>query len=158
MKNEIYPAIFHKTEKEGFWVEFPDLPGCLTEANTLDEAYNMAGDALYAWLNISDREYPAPSSISDIKAESGDFVTLVKAEAYESAEAVKVRAAVEIETGLAKRKLNKNQAAQILGVNRSLFTHIVNGKKTPSPEMAKRIGLLLDLDWRIFFSDGTSAL
>lgn len=158
MKNLIYPAIFHKTEKGGFWVEFPDLHGCLTEADNLDEAYNMAGDALYAWLNVSDQERPEPSLVSDIKADGDDFVTLVKAEAYESEDAAKLRAAVEIENGLTKRNLNKNQAAQILGVDRSFFTHIINGKKTPSPDMAKRIGLLLDFDWHIFYSDGASAV
>ena len=25
----MYPAIFHAEEEDGFWVEFPDLPGCI---------------------------------------------------------------------------------------------------------------------------------
>ena len=43
MKNIIYPAVFHKAEEGGYWVEFPDLPGCVTEADTLEEAVVMAG-------------------------------------------------------------------------------------------------------------------
>ena len=45
-----------------------------------------------------------------------------------------------------------------LDIDRSYMTHIVNGRKKPSPEMAKRIGLLLGFDWRIFYADGKEAL
>lgn len=152
MKHSIYPAIFHKTEENGYWVEFPDLPGCLTEADTLENAYNMAGDALFVWMS-GNKEMPSPSSVSTIKAENDDFVSLVKAEPYESEDAVKFLAALEIENGLEEKKLNKSQAAQILGVDRSYFTYLISGKKVPSPDMAKRIGLLLGFDWRIFYAD-----
>ena len=26
-----YPAVFHKEDNDTYWVEFPDLPGCLTQ-------------------------------------------------------------------------------------------------------------------------------
>ena len=156
MKNLIYPAIFHKAEEGGFWVEFPDLPGCVTDGETVEEAFNMAGDALYVWT-AGNENLPAPSDVSTIQTENDDFITLIKAEPYESEEAVKFKAAQAIEDGLEERKLNKNQAAQILGVDRSYFTYLVNGKKTPSPDMAKRIGLLLGFDWRLFYADGTGA-
>ena len=133
MKNIIYPAVFHKAEEGGYWVEFPDLPGCVTEADTLEEAVVMAGDALFVWFDDEQQEQPAPSAVSDIKVEGDDFVTLVKAEPYES------------------------EAALILGVDRSYFTYIISGKKTPSPDMAKRIGLLLGFDWRVFYADGATA-
>lgn len=152
MKDVIYPAIFHKAEEGGFWVEFPDLPGCVTEGNSIEEALNMAGDALFVWTEVSEYQ-PKPTDVSTIKTGNGDFVTLVKAEPYESEETIKFKTAEAIENGLTERKLNKNQAARILGVDRSYFTHIINGKKTPSPDMAKRIGLLLDFDWRIFYAD-----
>lgn len=156
MKNLIYPAIFHKAEEGGFWVEFPDLPGCVTDGETVEEAFNMAGDALYVWT-AENENLPTPSDVSTIQTENDDFITLIKAEPYESEEAVKFKAAQAIEDGLEERKLNKNQAAQILGVDRSYFTYLVNGKKTPSPDMAKRIGLLLGFDWRLFYADGTGA-
>ncbi|HIR22626.1 MAG TPA: type II toxin-antitoxin system HicB family antitoxin [Candidatus Scatosoma pullicola] len=150
MENIIYPAIFHKQEG-GYWVEFPDLPGCLTEGETLEEAYTMAGDALFVWFSDESQKKPQPSAPSEIRTSGEDFVSLVKAEPHESDEAVKFRAGMEIENGLREKHLNKNQAAQILGVDRSYFTYLVNGKKTPSPEMAKRIGLLLGFDWEIFY-------
>ena len=156
MKDIIYPALFHKAEEGGYWVEFPDLPGCLTEGETLEEAYAMAGDALFVYSD-GEEQLNAPSEMTSIKVtDEGDFVSLVKAEPYESEDAVKFRAAVEVENGLTKRQLNKSQAAQILGVDRSYFTYIISGKKTPSPDMAKRIGLLLDFDWRIFYADGSA--
>lgn len=155
MKDLIYPAVFHKNEDGGYWVEFPDLPGCLTEGNSIEEALNMAGDALFVWFSDETQKFPLPSEISKIKTEGEDFASLIKAEPYESEEAVKFRAAVEIENGLAERKLNKNQAAQILGVDRSYFTYLTSGKKTPSPDMAKRIALLLNFDWKVFYSQST---
>ena len=152
MKNIIYPAIFHKEPNGGYLVEFPDLPGCLTSAETVEQAYLMAGDALFAWFADDKQEAVAPRDLSEIEVDGDGFVTLVKAEAYQTDEAVKFRAKMEIELGLEERKLNQSQVAEILAIDRSYFTHIMNGKKTPSPDLAKRIGLLLNFDWRVFFT------
>ena len=38
MRKEMYPAIFSSDGDEGYTVSFPDLPGCVTEGNTLAEA------------------------------------------------------------------------------------------------------------------------
>ncbi len=41
-----YPAIFYPwDEGEGFTVEVPDLPGCVTEGQTMADAIFMAEDA-----------------------------------------------------------------------------------------------------------------
>ena len=35
MGNIYYPAVFHVSEdNSGYWIEFPDLPGCFTEGKT----------------------------------------------------------------------------------------------------------------------------
>ena len=45
MKNRLfYPAVFHKAEEGGFWVSFPDFPECMTQGDSMDEAYEMAID------------------------------------------------------------------------------------------------------------------
>lgn len=65
---KVYPAIFH--EENGFWVEFPDLEGCSSCGGTLEEAMEMAQEALGLYLIslIEDRlELPEASSIKDIK-------------------------------------------------------------------------------------------
>ena len=76
MENKIYPAIFHETEDGGFWVEFPDIPGCLTQGSTLEEAFNMAGDALFVFLETLE-DYPNASDISTINCDAKDRVLLV---------------------------------------------------------------------------------
>lgn len=63
MNKLFYPAIFHKAEEGGFWVSFPDIPECLTEGDSMAQAYEMAVDALGLALSsiINDKE-PIPSS------------------------------------------------------------------------------------------------
>ena len=46
----IYPACFYPCEEGGYTVVFPDLPGCVTEGDTLSEAVDMAIDAASGWL------------------------------------------------------------------------------------------------------------
>ena len=42
MARYLYPAVFDPNENGGYTVTFPDLPGCVTEGDTLDEALQMA--------------------------------------------------------------------------------------------------------------------
>ena len=42
----IYNAIVHKAEEGGYWAEVPELPGCVTEADTLDELNEMLKEAM----------------------------------------------------------------------------------------------------------------
>ena len=48
----IYPAVFYPFSdgSGGYTVEFPDLPGCVTEGNDLEEAFEMAIDAASGWV------------------------------------------------------------------------------------------------------------
>ena len=46
MKKLFYPAVFHIAEEGGYWVTFPDFPECLTQGENMQEAYDMAIDAL----------------------------------------------------------------------------------------------------------------
>jgi predicted RNase H-like HicB family nuclease len=41
-----YIALIHKDADSDFGVSFPDLPGCVTAGATLDEARDMAEEAL----------------------------------------------------------------------------------------------------------------
>lgn len=76
-----YPAIFHPEADGGYFVDFPDLPGCVTEGNTLSEAMEMAEDALSIYLDSlkEDKDpYPKASAPDDIKIKGRDFVSLVE--------------------------------------------------------------------------------
>lgn len=45
----VYPAIFHQ-EEGAYWVEFPDLPGCQSFGDTLNETMAGAQEALEAYV------------------------------------------------------------------------------------------------------------
>ena len=82
MDRLIYPAIFHpEAEAGGYSVHFPDLLGCVTEGDTLQEALAMAEDALGLYLqSLKDdcEPFPAASNPSNLKPDGDDFVTLVE--------------------------------------------------------------------------------
>ena len=78
-KTYYYPAIFTK-EDVGFSVSFPDLPGCYTDGDTIEEAYKMSASAigLYAQNEEGDFVFPEASAPNDIKLEKDEFLVLVE--------------------------------------------------------------------------------
>ena len=68
------------TDDDGVSVEFPDLPGCLPCAESIDEAVDNAREALglHLWGMEQDGEnIPKPSTIKDIQIEDGGVPMLV---------------------------------------------------------------------------------
>ena len=68
------------TDDDGVSVEFPDLPGCLPCAESIDEAVENAREALglHLWGMEQDGEtIPEPSAIKEIKVEGGGVPMLV---------------------------------------------------------------------------------
>mgnify|MGYP000548382227 CR=1 FL=1 len=61
------------TEEGGGWlISFPDLPGCMSDGESPEEAIANGRDALDAWLSAArdaGREIPAPGSLP-----SGKFI------------------------------------------------------------------------------------
>ena len=73
----IYPAVFEPEEVGGYSVSFPDLPGCFTEGDTLEDAFDMARDALGLYLAVLEDEgqtIPAASFPSDIRPADKDDI------------------------------------------------------------------------------------
>jgi predicted RNase H-like HicB family nuclease len=52
----VYPAIFTPNDDETYTVTFPDLPGCITEGQSLPDAIDMAEDAAATWLWVAENE------------------------------------------------------------------------------------------------------
>ena len=85
MAKYLYPAVFAK-EGTQYSVHFPDLESCYTMGDSLQDAYEMASDALCMTLYTMEeelKEIPAPSATSDIKTQEGEFVTLVSCDTME---------------------------------------------------------------------------
>ena len=73
---KIYPAIFHK--EESYWVEFPDLDGCVTDGDSLEEAMENAQESMGLYLAAlleEGQSLPDASDIREIKSE--DVVSYV---------------------------------------------------------------------------------
>ena len=67
-----YIAIVHKEANSDFGVSFPDFPGCITAGRDIDEAKDMAQDALALHIQgmLEDGEQPpAPSRLEAIMAD-----------------------------------------------------------------------------------------
>ena len=43
-------AIVHTDETNGYWAEIPSLPGCFTQAETLEDLEANIQEAVEAWL------------------------------------------------------------------------------------------------------------
>lgn len=81
MEKRIYPAIFHPEDVGGYSLHFPDLPGCISEGDTLPEALEMAQDALGIYLYSLQQEketFPEASKPEKLTIDKGDFITLVE--------------------------------------------------------------------------------
>ena len=68
MRELTYPMIIRPLTNEeggGFLVEFPDLPGCMADGETIEEAIAESHDALTSWLETAKEHGDfIPSSIS----------------------------------------------------------------------------------------------
>lgn len=79
MAKHLYPAVFTE-EQDGYSVTFPDFEGCFSEGDTLEEAYEMAFDALGLYLENTEKEfeYPKASNPKNIKTSENEFVVMVE--------------------------------------------------------------------------------
>ena len=85
LRKYFYTAIFHKEEKGGFWVSFPDFPECLTRGDDMSKAYEMAIDALGLALEdrIKENNVPIPTSIENIKPEDNAYTVIAELDMLE---------------------------------------------------------------------------
>lgn len=78
--NYIFPAILDYAD-DGITIEFPDLPGCVSCADTDEEALYMAKDALRGWLMVAEdngMEISEPTSLKKVVLEENQRVVLVE--------------------------------------------------------------------------------
>ena len=107
----VYPAIFHK-EQDSYWVEFPDLKGCHTYGDSINESMEAAQEALAGYLLTlleQEKEIVAPSDISDIHVDDG-FSSLVSCDINQYKDTKAVKKTLTIPSWL-------NERAVSMGVN-----------------------------------------
>ena len=80
MAKYAYPAIFTPEEDGSYSINFPDLEGCFTCGDTLEDGLEMARDALALVLygyEKEEREIPKPSELTAFHLDAGEFVNYV---------------------------------------------------------------------------------
>ena len=112
-----YPAVFHVAEDiGGYWVEFPDLPGCVTQGKSDQEAMEMAEDALGLWLDHSGEDFESevlpPSSCQNIRSLfPGELVMMVGSdpeEYYRQTHSKAIKKTLTIPEWLNKKAMKAN--------------------------------------------------
>ena len=77
MKKYFYPVIF-EPEEVGVSVYVPDLPGCFTQGDSLEEALEYVQDAIGLYLeDINPEDYPKASVPNGLELEGQQFVMMV---------------------------------------------------------------------------------
>jgi len=90
-----YIALIHKEADSDFGVSFPDFPGCVTAGTTLDEAREMAVEALGFHLEGMEQDgeaAPEPSSLEAVMADATnrDGVAILVATPERTAKSIRV--------------------------------------------------------------------
>lgn len=81
MAKYAYPTVFTKEENGQYSVVFKDLEGCYTCGDNMEQAIEMAEDALALVLygyEIEGKEIPNPSSRDTIEIQPGEFINDIR--------------------------------------------------------------------------------
>jgi predicted RNase H-like HicB family nuclease len=113
-----YIAYLHKEKKSDYGVSFPDFPGCITAGLTLEEARQMAEEALVLHIDgmLDDgAELPEASTLDELQndpAMKGAVAFLVDVKPQEKTVRVNITAResqlAEIDRRAAKAKLSRS--------------------------------------------------
>lgn len=75
-----FPAYFYYDD-DGISIEFPDLPGCLPCAQTSEEAFHNAAEALGLHLFGMEQDQdtiPSPTPVRELHPEDGAVITMIE--------------------------------------------------------------------------------
>ena len=78
----VYPVCIYHGDVSGYTVIVPDLPGCVTEGETIAEALEQAIDAASGWVldELEDgKKPPEPSQAENVRADEYEngFVSVI---------------------------------------------------------------------------------
>lgn len=131
MAKYIYPAIFTTEDEGGYSIHFPDISGCFTCADSLEEGLYMANDALSLMLvHFEDekREIPPSTPINDLSMEKTEFATLIS-----------------VDTDVYRRTLNNAAVKKTLSIpawlNEAATAAGINFSQTLQDALKSRLGI-----------------
>jgi len=82
-KIALYPAIFQK-EETGYFVKFPDLEGCVTQGESIEESIMKAHEVLAFYLDDFDlNNLPQASDITKIEILDDSFPSIISVDMLE---------------------------------------------------------------------------
>jgi len=116
---KLFYGVVKKEAGSAFGVEFPDVPGCFSAAESVDEVLSKACEALVC--HLAGEEVPVASSVEAI---SKDYSADLKAGAfliavpYIELTSVQTRVNISLDTGALKAI---DAAADMLALTRSAF-------------------------------------
>jgi len=87
----VFPAVFSYAP-EGITITFPDLPGCISEADSDAAAYQNAHDALASRLYADETDgtpIPTPTALLDVSFGDSERAVLVDVEMADVRERIK---------------------------------------------------------------------
>ena len=115
-----YPAKFKKAVEGGYVVEFMDIPSCITEGDTLEDAKKMAKEALSAMLYSLDSRkmtIPEPSTIK-------------RKGIYYIEPELKIAFAITLKKERERLGLSQKDVAERMNVNWTYYQRIENPRRT----------------------------
>lgn len=75
-----YPFTIRHLSKEdggGYLIEFPDLPGCMSDGETIEEAIANGHDAVTCWISAAQEAHRPIPHPGDLEKQSGKWVQRV---------------------------------------------------------------------------------
>lgn len=77
----VYPAVFAENDDGSYTITYPDLPGCISEGKSLENALMMASSALAQWINYNVDKHqplPEPTPIKKVTVGESEFANLIR--------------------------------------------------------------------------------
>ncbi len=131
-----YPAEIRKLSKAdggGFLITYPDLPGCMSDGDTVEEAFKNGADAVKDWIKARKKlgkAIPPPSPSRDLGGYSGKYIQRVP----KSVHAALARRAEQ--EGVSMNQLGLSYLVD--GLGRGGKDRQKPGGESPQPSLKKR--------------------
>ena len=147
-----YPVVIHQEGNSAYGVTVPDIPGCFSAGDTIDEAMENAREAIFSHLELVTEEGGDIAHARPIEQHKGNKDYAGGTWAYVEADIDDLLGPAErINVTIPKRALQKiDYAAKVRGNTRSgllaeaalnfIAEHMIVGKKAASGRYIRKMG------------------